>query len=146
MLAWSGAAPSHLAILDRIQERAERLARAWVMDTVPPPMDTLQHRREVGGLTLLYKAYVKGVEHLAPLKQPAQTVRYPTRAATVTAKKGKTVVIPRPHTTTHFQRAFDSKFSVMWNRICTNMHPTSFSNINTFKTKVNTFLHEGNQS
>ena len=125
MLAWSGAAPSHLAILDRIQERAERLARAWVTDTIPPPMDTLQHRREVGGLTLLYKAYVKGVEHLAPLKQPAQTVRYPTRAATVTAKKGKTVVIPRPHTT-QFQRAFDSKFSAMWNRICTNMHPTSF--------------------
>ncbi len=137
MLAWSGAAPTHLAILDRIQDRAERLACTRASDRPPPPIDTLQHRRNVGGLTLLYKAYVKGTEHLAPLKLSPRDRSYPTRAAM--AATTNIVAIPRPNTT-QFQRTFIYKYSLLWNTICTNMHPNNYTNTKSFKTNVNNFL------
>ena len=137
MLAWSGAAQTHMVVLDKIQERAERLARTRAMDREVPAVDTLQHRRDVGGLTVLYKAYKKGVEHLAPLKQPQQPPTYPTRAAT--AAEGTAVVVPHPHTS-QYQRAFVYKFTLLWNNICSNFHLDYFSTVNIFKSKVNTFL------
>lgn len=137
MLAWSGAARTHLALLDRIQDRAERLANTRAVTGEVPAIDALQHRREVGGLTVMYKAYTMEVEHLAPLRQPLQTSVYPTRAATTAGRRS--VVIPHPHST-QFQRAFIYKFSLLWNNVCPNLDSDSFSSVNLFKARVNTHL------
>ena len=49
-LSWMGAAPSHLKLLDDVQESAVKLIEAG-----GPELDTLDHRRRVGALAYLYK-------------------------------------------------------------------------------------------
>ena len=52
-LSWGGAAAMHLSLLDRVQGRARRI----IMDGDPtyhPRLDSLQHRRDVAGLTVMY--------------------------------------------------------------------------------------------
>ena len=49
-LCWMGAADSHLAKLDDVQNAAIRL-----LGPDAPPLDSLDHRRRVGALTYLYK-------------------------------------------------------------------------------------------
>ncbi|KAG0727031.1 Calcium-dependent secretion activator [Chionoecetes opilio] len=53
-LAWGGAASSHLALLDRVQQQAERIIR----DGLPEQqagLHSLPHRRDMASLTTLYK-------------------------------------------------------------------------------------------
>ena len=49
-LAWMGAAPSNLGLLDEVQQAAEKL-----IGPDGPILDTLDHRRRVGALSYLYK-------------------------------------------------------------------------------------------
>lgn len=53
--AWGGASFTHLETLDKVQRRAKRL----IWDTQPgrrTSMDTLQHRQDVAGLSILYNS------------------------------------------------------------------------------------------
>ena len=77
-LSWSGASPTHLELLNKIQRRAERIINGEGQESNLPP---LQHRRDVAGLTAMYKIHVLGAEHLRPLRQPPRPVRRVTRAA-----------------------------------------------------------------
>ena len=52
----------------------------------------LLHQRDVGGVILLYKAYVGGAKQLDLMKQLPQTPNYTTRVAK--ASVGATVVVP----------------------------------------------------
>lgn len=77
-LTWGGAASTHLALLDKIQERAWRI----ITDRQPehlPTLQTLQHRRDVA--TTLYKIQQEGVEHLRTLRQPEREMTANTRSA-----------------------------------------------------------------
>ena len=71
-LAWGGASPTHLELLNRIQRRAERLIYGEVALS---NLHSLQHRRDVAGLTVTYKIHVLDAEHLRPLRQPVRPVR-----------------------------------------------------------------------
>ncbi|XP_045117635.1 uncharacterized protein LOC123508165 [Portunus trituberculatus] len=53
-LAWGGAASKHLALLDKVQDRAARLIRESELG-FHPTLHTLQHRRDVAGLTVMFK-------------------------------------------------------------------------------------------
>ncbi len=137
-LSWGGAARTHLDILDKVQRRAHKLAtNSRTANQELPRMDTLQHRRDVGGLTVFYKANVKEIDHLAPLVLPPQTPTYLTR--TVEASQGEAVVVPRPHTS-HYQRAFLYKYSTIWNELCCNINIKNVPTVQRFKENVNTYL------
>ncbi|KAK4287372.1 hypothetical protein Pmani_039553 [Petrolisthes manimaculis] len=67
-LAWGGAAPSHIAVLDKVQRRAERII--WDgQQRQPGALQCLQHRRDVAGLTTFFKAQVRRTPHLNQLRQ-----------------------------------------------------------------------------
>ena len=51
-LAWGGDAGMHLTLLDRVQGRAAKLKREAGHQ---PALQTLQHRRDVAGLTMMLK-------------------------------------------------------------------------------------------
>jgi len=54
-LAWNGAPQTHLGLLDKVEARATKLIYR-LQRTENPTLDSLQHRRDVAGLTVLYKA------------------------------------------------------------------------------------------
>ncbi|KAG0720260.1 hypothetical protein GWK47_006869 [Chionoecetes opilio] len=68
-LAWGGAANKHLALLDKVQARAVRIIEDNNAGQ-EPHLTTLQHRRDVAGLTVVFKVQVKRVSHLQALWQP----------------------------------------------------------------------------
>ena len=78
-LAWGGAANKHLSLLDKVQARAVRL-----MKDNEPDQDTtlhsLQHRRDVAGLTVMFKVQQQRVPHLQALRQPLRRAEVITRA------------------------------------------------------------------
>ncbi|MPC93186.1 hypothetical protein E2C01_088308 [Portunus trituberculatus] len=84
-LAWGGAARTHLALLDKVQERAARLIKGNNTNQ-EPRLHTFQHWRDVVGITVMYKMHVCHVSHLEALQQPPQLVQVHTRAVTLTRK------------------------------------------------------------
>ena len=69
-LAWISCPRSHLARLDKVQRRAERLIASVGDQEQAPLLDSLEHRRMVGALTVLHKAQVQQVPHLAAPRIP----------------------------------------------------------------------------
>ena len=137
-LSWTGAARTHLAVLDKIQERARRLATSLQNEeNVRTTLDSLQHRRDVGGLTVFFKSNIMKCNHLKPLQLPTLSPVYPTRS--VEAAQGAAVVIPRP-STAQYQRAYLYRYSVMWNNMCSSFCIPDCQNVNVFKCKVNAHL------
>ena len=107
-LAWGGAAPTHLAMLDKIQRRAARIIREGHPDGA---LLTLQHRRIVAGLTTMYKVQELRVPHLQPIRQSPRHVEMNTRAVNTTPSA---LAVPRSHTS-HHQRQFVGTYVRWWN-------------------------------
>ena len=61
-------------------------------------MHSLQHRRDVSGLTTLYKAQEQWVAHLQQIRQPVRCVEVNTRAVLAAPVSLDT---PRSHTSHH---------------------------------------------
>ena len=107
-LAWLSSAPTHLNKLDKIQRRALRL----VQDApLPTQLDSLEHRRDVGAMTVLHKAQVLQVPHLASLCFPPRTAQRSTR--TVLSSQ-LLVEVPRSRASQHL-RTFAARVARMWN-------------------------------
>ena len=107
-LAWLSSAPTHLNKLDKIQRRALRL----VQDApLPTQLDSLEHRRDVGAMTVLHKAQVLQVPHLASLCFPPRTAQRSTR--TVLSSQ-LLVEVPRSRASQHL-RTFSARVARMWN-------------------------------
>ena len=68
-LTWSSCPPAYLGLLDKVQHRAQRLINSQQL----PPIQSLQHRRDVAGLCATYKIHRGGALHLATLRQPWTT-------------------------------------------------------------------------
>ena len=109
-LAWGGAASKHLALLDKVQDRAERLIRDSELD-FHPTLHTLQHRRDVAGLTVMFKVQQQRVAHLQELHQPARQVEIATRA--VIRAPGE--LLQSRYRTWHQQRQFLNTYIGWWN-------------------------------
>lgn len=112
-LSWQGCPPSHLRLLDKVEERACRLIASLEAGQVRQQMhQTLQHRRDVAALTVLYKANVKKITHLQPLQvQKGERVRN-TRNSLINSWP---LVVPFSRTALH-QRSFISRATRIWNR------------------------------
>ena len=135
-LAWGGAASKHLALLDKVQDRAARLIR----DREPgfhPTLHTLQHRRNVGGLTVMFKVQQKRVAHLQELQQPVRHAEIATRA--VTRAPGE-LLQPRCRTW-HQQRQFLNTYIGWWNAFVAGQRSVeSCCSTQQFKCAVNEWL------
>ena len=132
-LSWGGAPPSYLKKLDAIQRRAEKI----ISGEEDSRLDTLQHRRDVAGLVVFFKANVQKVSHLRDLRgQPART-EYCTRAA---ENQTQPVYIPTP-STSQFQRSYMYSFSMLWNELCKNYILSNATTLQEFKCLVNRHLN-----
>ncbi|XP_069987613.1 uncharacterized protein [Penaeus vannamei] len=70
-LTWSPCPPSYLGLLDKIQQRAQRLICLKApLDQSSPLMQPLQQRRDVAGLCVIYKTHKQSAPHLTVLRQP----------------------------------------------------------------------------
>ena len=138
-LTWGGAAPTHLGILDKMQRRAERLMYGDCSDS---NLQSLQHRRDVGGLTTVYKIHVKGAVHLQSLRQPALPAPRVTRATTADASRRR--LTEERCNTLHRQLQFLPRYCKMWNALVSSVPEATLSavmkNLHTFKNFVNKWL------
>ena len=139
-LTWGGASSSHLSLLDRVQARAVRLIRdktEWV-----PQLHTLQHRRDVAGLTVLYKVQQLCVGHLQPLRQPPRRAHVATRAVTLAPEQ-----LLQPHCrTTHHQRQFVNTYVGWWNALLISQWNFDKTRLQKFKVSVNKWLLSGGRN
>jgi len=107
-LAWSSTAPTNLNRLDKIEKRALRLIQEA---SNPGHIDSLEHRRDVGALTVLHKAQVQQVPHLSSLRLPPHGRERSTR----TVHSNRLLVeVPRSRSSQH-QRTFSARAARLWN-------------------------------
>ena len=134
-LTWGGAAAKHLALLDQVQRRARRI----IEDSVPrvaSNLQNLQQRRDVAGLTTMFKIQQMNTVHLQPLRQPARQVQRTTRTVVQTPEA---LAEPRCRTQ-HQQRQFIPKYVRMWNNYLT-IHPNiARHKLQSFKCHVNDWV------
>lgn len=139
-LAWGGAANKHLALLDKVQDRAARLIRNSELG-LQPALHTLQHRRDVAGLTVMFKVQQQRVPHLQALRQPARHAEVTTRA--VTRAPGE---LHQPRCRTwHHQRQFLNTYIGWWNEFVTVQPSVEGWTRQQFKTAVNVWLQQTNR-
>ena len=131
-LSWGGAAPTHLALLDKVQRRAERLIYGDEESTLQP----LQARRDVAGMTVMFKIHVQNVDHLQELRQPARVVPWLTRQA---ARSAHSLAQPRCNTL-HHQRQFVAEYTRKWNSFMENEANIQNWSLQVFKITVNRWL------
>ena len=131
-LTWMSSARCHLNLLDKVQRRAERLIAARQSHPPIPPdhqpwrqrqhvtheegsvlKDTLEHRRRVAALTVLHKAQISHVPHLADLRA---TWRRSDRNTRTVLNNNLLLEVPRSRSSTH-QRTFSSATVVWWNNL-----------------------------
>lgn len=128
-LSWMSSARCHLNLLDKVQRRAERLINDARQPRPPPQQpwrqqrqqlgqedepelrDTLEHRRRVAALTVLHKAQIQQVPHLADLRA---TWRRSERCTRTVQSNDLLLEVPRSHSSSH-QRTFSSAAAVWWN-------------------------------
>lgn len=134
-LAWNGAAQTHLSLLDKIQDRAVTLI-GRTANEADINVDDLQRRRDVAGLTVLYKAQHLDVPHLAPLKQQPRRSARRTRAT----QQNPAALSPPTASTSHFQRHFICRYVNLWNDINSENDIPFTCSIQTFKCFVNRIL------
>ena len=142
-LPWMGAAPSHLASLDAVQQSAIKLIGAN-----GPDLDSLDHRRRVGALTYLYKLQCWNPPPLLARLVPPRLPRPPqgrTRAASLArstwhANKFQNVLPAR--NLDNARNAFPSGVIVDWNPLPTWFFADGFDfkHLQTFKVRVHKFL------
>ena len=142
-LAWMSSAKCHLSLLDKVQRRAERLIngagrreqqpqqqslhpgrqqRQQQQQLQPCLLDSLEHRRRVGALTVLHKAQIRQTPHLAALRVPWRRSERTTRAVV------SDVLLEVPRTrSVRCQRAFTYATSVLWNTFTAAVDVTRMS-------------------
>ena len=131
-LVWSSCPPSHLRLLDRVQERARRLVenRRLITDA-PIFFQPLQHRRDVSGLCVFYKVHKQQCPHLATLRlSAALNTNYNTRRGN-TSEHGLHVPFAR---TEQYMRSFHPRYSRLWNELIQDINLNQISSMQQFKT------------
>ena len=86
-------------------------------------LDSLEHRRRVGALTVLHKAQVQHIPHLAALRVQWRSSRHTTRTVVST---DLLLEIPRTHTAC-CQRAFTWATATLWNAFTRDVHVQGMS-------------------
>ena len=131
-LAWGGASPTHLALLDKVQRRAERI----IYGDAPSSLQPLQQRRDVAGMTTMFKIQELKEQHLQVLRQPPRPVPRLTREA---AMAEHTLALPRCHTL-HHQRQFVALYTRKWNEFIMASGGLKYYTLQSFKCAANRWL------
>ncbi|XP_047471197.1 uncharacterized protein LOC125026661 [Penaeus chinensis] len=118
-LAWLSCPPTHLALLDTVQNRAQQLVeRKTPVNEPPTHFQSLQHRRDVAGLCVFYKIHKQNSSPLTSLRlPPADAPTYGTRNAS--------------------NSSFLSRYSRMWNILAQQTNLIYLDTLQLFKTAVN---------
>ncbi|KAG0718812.1 hypothetical protein GWK47_051734 [Chionoecetes opilio] len=74
------------ALLDKDRVAAMRLIRDSGFRAGTTTLYSLQHRRDVAGLTVMYKVHQQRVPHLHTLRQPLRGLRFSTRAVALASR------------------------------------------------------------
>ncbi|XP_050704952.1 uncharacterized protein LOC126990373, partial [Eriocheir sinensis] len=137
-LAWGGAAHRHLAHLNRVQDRAERLIRssstAW-----DPQLQPLQHRRDVAGLTVMFQVQQLRQPHLQELYQQRRRNLVTTRAVVSAPEQ---LLQPRSRTW-HYQRQFLYTYVGLWNTLLASQQNLERVTLQGFKECAHQWLMAG---
>ncbi|KAG0723673.1 hypothetical protein GWK47_005430 [Chionoecetes opilio] len=123
-LAWSSCPPSYLGLLDRVQARAQRLARLKAPEAAAQIIQPLQQRRDVAGMCVMYKAHKMQLLQLAELRlNPRARPSHSTRAA---HNIDHQVTVPFARTE-HYLRSFLPRYGRLWNTLVrqTDLHLTT---------------------
>ncbi|KAG0715103.1 hypothetical protein GWK47_012720 [Chionoecetes opilio] len=123
-LAWSSCPPSYLRLLDRVQARAQRLARLKAPEAAAQIIQPLQLRRDVAGMCVMYKAHRMQLLQLAELRlNPRARPSHSTRAA---HNIDHQVTVPFARTE-HYLRSFLPRYGRLWNTLVrqTDLHLTT---------------------
>ncbi|XP_042878297.1 uncharacterized protein LOC122257201 [Penaeus japonicus] len=130
-LAWGGANNKYLCILDKVQERARKI----IEDRSPHHignLDSLQHRRDVAGLTTVFRIQRQEVAHMQAMRLPGRRAVRTTR----TVEQAPAALEEPRCFTAHYQRQFLSRYSKLWNKLMCNIRVEAYS-LQSFKCKVN---------
>ncbi len=133
---WTGASPTSLARLDAIQRRAVEIigvpSESPLLDSIQP----LQHRREVGALTLFHRMYHGAAPDLLVqmLPPPAPVTRTTRRS---TSRHSASLVVPHAESVGH-SKTFLPSTTNKWN--CLPEDIIAIKDRQKFKREVNTFL------
>jgi len=129
---WVGAPPSTLDLLERLQRRAIRLIGD---QSVTNPIDTLEHRRIVGAITLFYRYYYgECSSEISTLIPPLHNSTLVTRQS---ARAHPHVVASEFCRTAKFKGTFFSVAIRLWNSLPTHVFPP-VCNPQLFKNNINT--------
>ena len=141
-LVWISCPPSYLRLLDKIQERVLRLVNSKRLAAEPTAFQSLQHRRAVSGLCVVYKVQVKRYPHIAGLRlPPAPSATYHTRQA---PRTGFEVEVPFARTS-QCLRSFHCYFARLWNHIVQRIDVRVFNSLQNFKCRVHAYLLENSE-
>ena len=108
-------------------------------------VDSLQHRRDVAGLTTLYKIQVMDVEALRPLRQEPRPAPRATRTAA--ADVTRRALREERSNTLHHQLQFLPRYTKLWNAFVTSgpvdRIQSAMRGMQAFKCAVHIWLREG---
>ena len=139
-LTWSSCPPSYLGLLDKVQNRARRLMdeKAQPEERIPP-LQPLQHRRDVAGLCAIFKIHREGAQHLSALRQPwAAPHPHSTRDAQT---RDQQLTVPFARTET-FLRSFVPRYTRLWNNLVRQSDIHEAPALQKFKSDVNKWLKQ----
>ncbi|KAG0709961.1 hypothetical protein GWK47_023747 [Chionoecetes opilio] len=101
-----------------------------------PRLHSLQHRRDVAGLTVMYKVHQQRVPHLHTLRQPLRRAQVTTRAVALAPAE---LLQPRCRTW-HHQRQFVCVYVGWWNALLASQPRHDGTTVQEFKELVNAWL------
>ena len=137
-LTWSSCPPSYLGLLDSVQNRATRLIQMKTRDPRCYELQPLQHRRDVGGLCVMFKANTQRIEHLTDLRLPELP---PAINATRERANNEEHMLEIPFGRKEFYlRSFLTRYARLWNTMVKNMDLHHSSTLHHFKSGVNQWL------
>ena len=138
-LTWSSCPPSYLGLLDKVQDRAQRLISTKTLPEEQVPfLQPLQQRRDVAGLCATYKIHREGAQHLSALRQPWAT---PHSHFTRDAHTSEQLAVPFARTET-FLRSFVPRYTRLWNNLVKDTAIHKAPTLQNFKCAANNWLKQ----
>ena len=136
-LVWSACPPSYLDLLVKVQRRAESLIQLKTQHLHEVTLQPLQHRRNVGGLCVMYKINIMQTPHLSSLRlPPTDNMRQDTRGGHERQHQ-----LHEPLTRQEYHlRSFLPRYGRLWNHMVRNTSLHHATSLHQFKSRVNTWL------
>ena len=138
-LSWMACPPSYLQLLDKLDHRARRMINTREGGIIPDKApDSLQHRRDVAGLTVLHKANFQNNPWLSPLRAEVITPIHGTRGTTASEY---TLKVPRSRTSLH-QRSFLPHLTRLWNNFAAAIDVSLHRSAQSIKLAIHIWLSQ----